>query len=61
MDKIDFSRWEELVKSPTWYIGVVADTKPFLVLKEKDSSKWEEFKEQVYNFFEKHLKEKIFI
>lgn len=58
MNTVDFSRWKKFIEKSTWYFDIVDDMQSSLILKEKDPSKWEEFKEQVYDFFETHLKEK---
>lgn len=53
---IDFNKWEESIKKPTWYFDIVSDIQPFLKLKDENPSEWEVMKERVYDFFEEHLR-----
>lgn len=56
MNPIDFTRWEKLIKEPTWYFEVASDVKSILPLKTQNPSQWEGLKKGIYDFFEHHLK-----
>jgi hypothetical protein len=52
---INFEYWEELIKKPTWYLELVPEFKKWQSLHDKDEDLYEKTKEEVYDFFEKHL------
>ncbi len=55
MKTIDFKKWGEAIKEPTWYLRLVPEFKKLATLRESDVDLYETTKEKVYDFFEEHL------
>lgn len=47
--------WEKLIQSPNWYLYFVPEYKKLVEAKQENREFYEKCKEQVYDFFEKHL------
>ena len=58
----DEDKWEKAIQNPDWYLRLLPDYKRLIKKLEKsDKATKDNFKEKVYNFFEKHLAQKSIV
>jgi len=53
--KLNFKEWEEVIKRPDWYKFIYKKLLELQELKLKELDVYEQNKEKIYDFFEKHL------
>lgn len=53
--KIETHYWEDIIKKPTWYLDLVPEFKKIFLLKDENKETYEKAKEEIYDFFERHL------
>lgn len=49
-------QWEKWIKEPLWYLNLAPEIQRILNLRDKDRNLYEKCKEEMYTFFENHLK-----
>ncbi len=56
MSDLNFKKWEEYIKKPTWYFDILAEIEQYKKSNTKTPTEWKQLKREVYNFFEDYLK-----
>lgn len=55
MIKVDFDKWDSVIKKPDWYFELVPEFQKLIALHDEDRQTYESLKEEIYSFFEHAL------